>query len=124
MKPRHTLLALAVLIAGCATSGGPLPTERDGTDLLVEVRNDHWLPMRVWALWDDNTRIYLGQVYPEGHYLYRIPSSTLEFRGDCRLLAEAMGNADEVTTDPIDWTAHRVRWHLEKQLLSSRPHVF
>lgn len=125
-------LALVVLAAGCApvVNGAPSPfddaasrRETTAMDVMVEVRNQHWLPMRVWVEWPTMAR-FLGDVAPGGSAAFSVPGYLVQRMGGMRLHAETRGSIDEVLTEPIDMGGgRRVEWTLRKVLGNSRPRI-
>lgn len=120
---RASLLgALAVCACASGPAGGSPGSDLDpgpAFDPLVEVRNDHWLPVQVYVLWS-GTRYFLGEVAPDRRDVFRIPRSLIE-AGGVRFMADPLGSAFETTTEPVELgTGRRFEWRIRKNLESSR----
>lgn len=124
---RRSILPLAsLLVCACATAPGPWTSTGLGyhpvLDPQLEVRNDHWLPMRVFLVADAG-RYFLGEVEPGRVGLYRIPRELVP-NGTLRLLADPSGSTAEHLTAPLQLgDARQIAWRLKKNLDGSRPHV-
>lgn len=126
-------LGLAFLVAGCATGRHTIPDPFGGVarettglaaaEVSVVIRNDHWLPIRVWVEWPGSTR-FLGDVPAGSSVLYQVPGDLVVRHGPFRLRADPTGSADEARSEPIDLRAgHRVEWRVLKVLANSRVRV-
>jgi hypothetical protein len=132
-KCRTFLLVSTLLLLGCAHGAADRPSPfapaRDGVrsamsaDVRVEVRNEHLLPMRVWAEWP-GLRRFLGDVAPGSATIFLVPRDLVERLGPLRLHADPTGSVDEALSDPIDvaWGT-RVEWRLRRVLANSRVRV-
>jgi hypothetical protein len=125
-------LAALALVAGCAShpqhSSSPFrdraPQVRPiAMELRVEVLNEHWLPIRVWAEWPQISH-FLGDVSPGGISVFSFPGTLVEQHGDVRLLAAPSGSADQVLTEPIEChRGRRIVFTVRKLMANSRTRV-
>jgi len=125
-------LATLALVAGCASHSqyattplqrGATPSRATVTELRVEVRNQHWLPVQVWAEWPE-LRQFLGDVSPGSSTVFHLGSSLVAQHGSFRLFADPSGSADQVLTDPIECPMGRgVEFTVHRVLASSRARV-
>jgi hypothetical protein len=90
---------------------------------LLEVRNDHWLSVRIFAS-RDGRRHYLGEVPPATTAYFKVSRTFFSPEGTLRLLADPRGAAMEFETQPFAMGhGRRIEWRLKKNLYGSRPRV-
>ena len=114
----------------CATATHPfqdtgeeLWARRAFADINVRVENEHYLAVRVVAVWDDMD-YFLGEVAPGSTETFRLPGSLVASHGGPRLLADPRGSTQEVLTAPVACQKARwIEWRLKRNLQPSRPHV-
>lgn len=119
-----TLVLLALTLSGCAlpSQGRAYPratAQQSAADPVLEVRNDHLLPIRVFTFWS-GSRYFLGEVPPDRTTRFRIPRE-LVTAGQLQFLVDPIGSADEYTTDPVEvGDIRHIRWHVRTYLRGSR----
>ncbi|MGH7475493.1 MAG: hypothetical protein ACRELD_04335 [Longimicrobiales bacterium] len=129
---RQTVLRTALLIGtvflpvGCAPSfeGHFRDSAARGPDahpLMLNVRNDHWLPVRLFLV-SVGGRQFLGEIAPGARAEYQISSVGAGGAGSLQLIADPLGSADEVMTEPVELGGARwIEWRLKRDLRTSRP---
>lgn len=121
-------LCLLPLASSCVSLGAPLDRslesmrlDRSLVDVEIRVRNDHYLPVRLTAIWPEMD-YYLGEIRPGEDLVFRIPGSLVANRGNPRFLADPNGSTQEFLSDAVDMYQCRwVDWRLKRNLLGSRP---
>lgn len=129
-RRRCSIVLLLPLLAGCATTSKPfqdtgqeLWARRAATDIFVRVSNDHYLPVRVTAIWE-GADYFLGEITPGATEILRLPGNLTASYGEPRFLADPSGSTQEFLTDPVSCQRARwIEWRLKRNLHPSRPHV-
>lgn len=125
-----TLVFLLPMASSCATAPKSLTQastggweDRGHIDLMVRVQNDHYLPVRITAVWE-HMNYYLGEVVPGSTAVFQLPGYLLESRGSPKFLADPKGSAQDFLTAPVNCAdSHWVEWRLKRNLHQSRPFV-
>jgi hypothetical protein len=122
-------LVLAAISCGCTTPGrpgvdSPFDARADRStvtiDLTVTVRNEHWLPMRVWVQLPGR-RYFFGDVSTGSVAGFRIPAPEIRGAPTLRLVADPTCSVDQYPSKPIDVRhAVRIDCKLQKVLANSR----
>ena len=96
-------MALAVLLAGCATGGGP-SGERGAPGVAEEetivVQNHGWDAVRVYAV-RNSARMRLGLVQPMNTRQFELTRSMLTTSGYLQLLVRPIATSQRYLTRPI-----------------------
>ncbi len=124
------LTCLLFLTVSCATSSnpfdripGPGREGRNHVDMMVRVQNDHYLPVRVSAVWEQMD-YFLGEIQPGATETIRLPGYLLESQGSPQFLADPRGSTQEFLTPPVNCEGARwIQWQLKRNLHQSRPFV-
>jgi hypothetical protein len=124
------LFFLLIPATSCMSTATPFsgPSGRDWAevqrmDLMVQVENHHFDPVKISAVWP-NQRFFLGEVLPGRTETFRIPGHVLEIEGGPRFLADPVASTNEQLTEPVNCEKARlVRWRLKRHLVPSRPVV-
>ena len=104
--------------AAAASAIGAHPGAYPAFQPVLEVRNEHWAPMRLFLV-RPGYRFFLGDVQPGSRQSFPIPRDLL-LAGPLQLHASASGVAvDHFTEVPLD-QGHRLELRLRKNLYSSR----
>lgn len=99
--PLATLLLVAVALAGCAdANGGPWEGASPSGALELDVRNNNFLDVAVYAL-PDGGRMRLGSVTGKSHAVLEIPASVAVRADGFRLEVDPVGSADTYVTERI-----------------------
>jgi hypothetical protein len=124
---KQSLLILmmgAVLATGCASKSdpadGPLPIAEDAQ---VEVTNNNWLDMAVYAV-NGGKRFRLGMVTTMGKKLFEVPSSLFASGGNLQLVANPIGARGSYVTEQVSiWPGQTVQFRIENNIGTSNVSV-
>jgi hypothetical protein len=115
--------AVAMLMAACASAGGPKQMDQDGyrdagrAEIIVQ--NSNWLDMNVYAV-RGGSRMRLGTVTSMGRERFRLPRYMVEGIGGLQLVADPIGSRDVYSSQPIMISpGQRIEWKLENNLALS-----
>lgn len=115
-----TVAVVGLLATGCAsTEALPASTSAPGGTTMVEVFNNNWLDVTVYAV-ASGTRMRLGTVGSMTRVAFRLPDSTLSSARPIRLVAAPIGSRLTHVTDGIlVQRGDRIEWNLENALAMS-----
>lgn len=114
------VLALGAAAGACAANQEGLgdPPAASGEETEVEVSNNHWANVTVYAV-GRSARVRLGTVTSMHSRTFDLPA-TVGGHGAFRLVAHIIGSARTYGTDPILVAdGDRVEWNLENKLALS-----
>jgi hypothetical protein len=116
-------LAAAGMVAGGCASADRAPGEDRVPDVLVQVSNNHWSDVRVYAVVASGARQRLGLVNSFTEQTFRLPRHMLAVRG-LRLEADPVGSSRTHTSPQLQVPpGGRVVWELENSLPLSSAYV-
>lgn len=126
-----SLTFVLTLTIGCVTTSDPFADIAGGKrlgqtpmDLRVRVKNEHYDPVSVSAVFED-MNYFLGIVRPGVSQTFQIPSYILASHGGPRFHADPEGSAQDLLTQPVNCArARTVEWRIKRNLHASRPRVF
>lgn len=110
-----TAMAVAVVAAGCATTGeGSYGTpESDGFDVVINVENDHWYDMRIFVEGGIGAQKILGDVPARSARTFTLPRQLVGSSSELRLIADPRGSARQLMSKPLDLArGHNLNWQL------------
>lgn len=115
-----TAMAAALLLTACAGASYDRPSEAHGqSPVQVEVTNNNWLDMTVYAV-RGSMRVRLGTVTTGERERFKLPRSVNVAAGELSLLADPIGSGQKYQSQPlIVEPGARVTWSLENQLALS-----
>ncbi|CAN5626629.1 hypothetical protein BH23GEM6_BH23GEM6_03600 [soil metagenome] len=94
--------ALILLMSACSTRGSDtIPMPREYTDTRVEVTNNNWSAMRVYAV-RGTSRFRLGTVTSMDTQVFRLPRAFSGASGEIRLIADPIGSHEMHVTPNIN----------------------
>jgi hypothetical protein len=95
------ILLLAAAVSACAERGrGPWEEASPYGPLTLEVRNNNYLDVVVYAV-PDGMRRRLGTVTGTGHAVFEIPSEAVLHSTGFRLEADPVGSREAYVSEPI-----------------------
>jgi len=113
--------AVALTATACASSGGvqTAPAAPEQSPARVEVTNNNWADMRVYAERGGMT-VRLGTVSSMSTTSFRIPKSMMHSTGAMRLVAHPLASRERHVSSPINvWPGQRVEFRIENHLAVS-----
>lgn len=115
------VLVTALALTGCSTKketqDGPLPAVSQ--DTRVEVTNNNWLDMAVYAE-RGGLKVRLGMVTSMGNETLTIPRNVMASSSGIRLIASPIGSSSAYATYPMDvWPGETVEFTIENNLGTS-----
>lgn len=124
------LSCLLVTSLACVSTSTPFGKEADNPwggrtsiDLKIRIQNDHYEPVRVFAVWEEMD-FYFGEITPGSTQQFQLPGYLLESQGGPRFLADPVGSAQELLTAPVECVGARmVEWRIRRNFHASRPRV-
>jgi hypothetical protein len=110
--------ATGVVLSACAAGPGAndRPAIAPGSDAVVQVTNNNWSDVRVYAE-RDGLRIRLGRVTSMGTEVFRMPAVLMASTGPIRLIADPLGSSEtHVTHGMLVWAGQRVNYTVSNDL--------
>jgi hypothetical protein len=119
----HGMLAVTVaglLIAGCSsTESAPVAPWASGPATVVEVFNNNWLDINVYAV-RSGTRMRLGTVRSMARNSFMLPEAALSGASSIRLMAAPIGTTrTHITEGILLQRGDRIEWSVENSLALS-----
>jgi len=113
------MFALVLFVSGCAAGGQrPAALQAGGSDVpVVEVTNNNWSDVVVYAVRETGPRVRLGMVTSMGTQVLRLPQGIVNTIGGIRLVASPIASSSQFQTEPMNvWPGQTIELRIENHL--------
>ncbi len=121
------MVLLAILCLGChnrTADGSPAPVDAPRADIILLVRNHHWLDLNVYLM-RGTLKQRLGTVTGASEKSFNIPWARLAGETGLRLLADPVGQREELREEVLAVNPGSVvEWTIEGGMRSSSISVY
>lgn len=110
---------LVLTLGACASregpATGPLPPGAQEQEARVQVTNNNWSDMTVYAVRDGH-RVRLGTVTSMATQIFDLPRAILGAAANVQLVANPIGGRSSIRTPPVSvWPGQTVQFMIENQ---------